>query len=104
MSLQHLTAAAERCSAAPHTPKGVVVQQMHRFTCSTLASPQVQQVQQTKNGDRTSRLDAFAGASYFFLPRDRTTVGRRGVMLSETETRDFMVDFLAWRRLDSKCC
>jgi hypothetical protein len=43
--LQHSTAAAERCSATPHTPKGVVVQQMHCFTCRTVAAPQVQQVQ-----------------------------------------------------------
>ena len=43
--LQHLTAAAERCNATPHTPKGVVVQQMHCFTCSTLAAPGAQQVQ-----------------------------------------------------------
>jgi hypothetical protein len=48
--LQHHTAAAERCSATPHTPKGVVVQQMHCFTCSTLAAPQVQQVQQNGTG------------------------------------------------------
>ena len=44
--LQHLAAAAERCSATPHTPKGVVVQQMHCITCRTLAAPEVQQVQQ----------------------------------------------------------
>ena len=48
--LQHLTAAAERCSATPHTPKGVVVQQMHCFTCRTLAALQVQQVQQIGTG------------------------------------------------------
>lgn len=44
--LQHLNAAAERCSATPHTPKGVVVQQSQRITCRTTAAPKVQQVQQ----------------------------------------------------------
>jgi hypothetical protein len=34
--LQHLTAAAETCSATPHTPKGVVVQQMHCFPAEPL--------------------------------------------------------------------
>lgn len=43
--LQRLTAAAERCSATPHTPKGVVVQQLARITCRTHATPKVLQVQ-----------------------------------------------------------
>jgi hypothetical protein len=44
-NLQHLTTAPETPSATPHTPKGVVVQQMHCHTCRTLAAPRVQQVQ-----------------------------------------------------------
>jgi hypothetical protein len=43
--LQHFSAAPETCTATPHTPKGVVVQQMHCFTCRTLAAPRVQQAQ-----------------------------------------------------------
>ena len=48
--LQHPTAATERCSATPHTPKGVVVQQMLCSTCSTLAAPQVQQCSRLGTG------------------------------------------------------
>ena len=48
--LQHPTAAAEQCSATPHTPKGVVVQQLARNTCRTIAAPEVQQVQQVHGG------------------------------------------------------
>jgi hypothetical protein len=45
--LQHAQQQQKRCSATPHTPKGVVVQHLARITCRTLAALQVQQVQQS---------------------------------------------------------
>jgi hypothetical protein len=53
--LQHPTAAAEGCSATPHTPKGVVVQQLARITCRTHATPKVLQVRHV----RTNLMETF---------------------------------------------
>jgi hypothetical protein len=44
--LPHLTSTPFPCHAPPHTPKGVVVWQLHCLTCHTLAEPQVWQVWQ----------------------------------------------------------
>jgi hypothetical protein len=46
--LPHLTSALISCRAPPHTPKGVVVRQLHRPTCPTSAPPEVRQVRQPK--------------------------------------------------------
>jgi hypothetical protein len=46
--LPHLTSTPFPCHAPPHTPKGVVVWQLHCLTCHTFAEPQLWQVWQTQ--------------------------------------------------------